>query len=151
QPRSHCKGEEGGRPRRPAPPRRDHRGVGAERQEGAVGEVDDAQDSVDEQEPDGDDVQHPRRGDHVEELARVHRAAGRCAAGPLRARAGCYLRFGHWLPGSISPKLFSTLVLPSACTCARYTGRGAWCCLFICTAPRGPLNTMLGNTCATLS
>ncbi len=40
------------RPRRPAPPGCNHRGIGAQGQKGAMGEVDDPQDAIEEAIPD---------------------------------------------------------------------------------------------------
>src|SRR5207247_3294289 len=69
--------EEERRPRVPAEPRRDDTGVSADREEGAVRQVDDLEDAVDDQETERDDVQDASRRDDVEELGSEH------ALGPL--------------------------------------------------------------------
>src|SRR2546428_11413604 len=73
--------EEERRPRVPAEPRRDDTGVGADREEGAVRQVDDLEDAVDDQETERDDVQDASRRDDVEELGSEH------ALGPLARSA----------------------------------------------------------------
>ena len=105
-------GDKERRPRVPAEPGRDDAGVGADREERAVGQVDDLEDAVDDQEAERDDVQHASGRDDVEQLGGEHGARP-----PLATRA--YFKLGHWLPGSTSPKLLRTFVLPLACTWAR--------------------------------